>query len=469
VRYGTNLAHLCFTNNDVAPAIDHTVTLTNLGANTKYFYSVGSLATPLAGEDANHYFITSPLPGTMKNTRIWVLGDAGTATADQVNVRDAYETFTGSRPTDLWLMLGDNAYESGLDSEYQLAVFNIYTNLLRQSVLWPALGNHDTAQATAFVDTYPYFDMFTLPKNGEAGGVASGTEHYYSFDHANIHFICLDSMTSARTTNSAMYLWLTNDLANVTADWTIAYWHHPPYTKGSHDSDYEVELIEMRQVFLPVLEQGGVDLVLAGHSHVYERSFLLDQHYGDTTTFNNTMKLDAGSGRVNDTGAYRKNLFNPRAHQGVVYTVLGCSGHATGGALNHPAMQISLNEVGSLVLDVNSNRLDAMFLRDTGTTNDTFTILKVNSTTALRILSTTKNALGHCTITWASVGGLRYRVSYRDGNPNGAFTELVRPAGVELDSAPSRSASTQSFTDDFTLCAGPPANGARYFRVRVVP
>ena len=125
---------------------------------------------------------------------------------------------------------------------------------------------------------------------GESGGVASGTEHYYSYDFANIHFICLDSMTAGRTTNNAMYLWLTNDLANVTATWTIAYWHHPPYTKGSHDSDYETDLIEMRQVFLPVLEQGGVDLVLAGHSHCYERSYLLDQHYGNSSTFNNSMK-----------------------------------------------------------------------------------------------------------------------------------------------------------------------------------
>ena len=103
-----------------------------------------------------------------------------------------------------------------------------------------------------------------------------------------------------------MITWVTADLAATDQDWVIAYWHHPPYTKGSHDSDFETELIEMREVFLPVLEQGGVDLVLAGHSHVYERSFLLDQHYGDSTTLTAAMKLDAGSGRPEDTGAYQK-------------------------------------------------------------------------------------------------------------------------------------------------------------------
>ena len=228
-------------------------------------------------------------------------------------------------------------------------------------------------------------------------------------------------------------------------------------------------MIEDRAAAILCREQGGVDLVLSGHSHVYERSYLLDQHYGDSFSFNDTMKLDAGSGRENDTGAYRKNLFNPHAHQGAVYAVVGCSGWATGGALNHPAVRVSLNEMGSLVLDVNGDRLDATFLRDTGATNDTFTILKVQATTSLRILGATVNPLGHCALTWASVGGLRYRVSYRDGDPDGAFTDLVRPPGMEVDSARQGCASTQSYTDDFILTGGAPVRGARYFRVRVIP
>ncbi len=469
VRFGTNLASLSFTNDDAVVVSNHVVVLSQLLPDTKYYYAIGNTATQFAGADVNHFFVTSPLPGAMKNTRVWVIGDAGTTTAGQISVRDAYETFTGARHTDLWLMLGDNAYYSGLDAEYQTALFDVYTNLFRKSVLWTTLGNHDTAGDTGFVDTYPYFEIFTLPKNGEAGGVASGTEHYYSFNYANIHFICLDSMTGGRSTNSAMYAWLTNDLASANATWIIAYWHHPPYTKGSHDSDFETELIEMRQVFLPVLEQHGVDLVLAGHSHSYERSHLLDHHYGDSLSFTNHMKLDAGGGQESGAGAYRKHLFNPRAHQGAVYAVVGSSGWTSGGQLNHPAMHASLNQLGSLVLDINSNRLDATFLRETGATNDAFTIVKVNSTTALRILSATLNSNGHCTINWVSVGGLRYRVSYRDGDPNGSFTDLVRPVGLETDPAANRTASVMSFTDDFTLTGGVPQNGARYFRVRVVP
>ena len=76
------------------------------------------------------------MPGTPKPTRLWILGDAGTKNINQVNVRNGYESFTGARHTDLWLMLGDNAYSSGTDAEFQNAVFgstNAYPAMLRKS------------------------------------------------------------------------------------------------------------------------------------------------------------------------------------------------------------------------------------------------------------------------------------------------------------------------------------------------
>src|SRR6185369_8550572 len=167
----------------------------NLNPSSKYFYSIGTSSDVLAGGNSNYFFVTSPPAGFAKPTRVWVIGDAGSVTPQQIAVRDAYENNAGTRPADLWLMLGDNAYETGTDAEYQWAVFNIYTNQLRNSVVWPTLGNHDTAGLIEFHNNYSYFDIFTLPKNGEAVGIPSGTEHYYSFDYGNIHFICLDSMT----------------------------------------------------------------------------------------------------------------------------------------------------------------------------------------------------------------------------------------------------------------------------------
>ena len=124
-------------------------------------------------------------------------------------------------------------------------------------------------------------------QDGEAGGAASGTEAYYSFDYGTAHFIILDSMDSDRSTLSPMLQWLQDDLNNIpsTTNWIIASWHHPPYTRGSHHSDKpadsEGRMIDMRENVLPILEAAGVDLVISGHSHVYERSYFIHGVYGE--------------------------------------------------------------------------------------------------------------------------------------------------------------------------------------------
>jgi acid phosphatase type 7 len=378
VRYSTSLTGTFTTVNDAASTTEHVVTVSGLSANTKYFYSVGSTSAVLTGPDANTFFVTSPTPGTAKNTRVWVLGDAGTNNSNQKAVRDAYYSFTGTRHTDLWLMLGDNAYSDGTDAEYQNAVFgstNAYATMLRKSVLWSTMGNHEGHTADSLTQSGPYYSIFTFPTNGEAGGLASGTEAYYSFDYGNIHFICLESYQVPGNSSafSTMKTWLTNDLNATTREWIVAFWHHPPYSKGSHNSDTESQMVKMRTDVNPILEAGGVDLVLSGHSHAYERSYLIDGHYGLSTTFTAAMKVDGGSGR--DPAPYQKGAGTP-AHDGAVYIVAGSSGQASGGTLDHPAMFISLNNLGSMVLDVDGSRLDARFLRENGTVADYFTIVK---------------------------------------------------------------------------------------------
>jgi len=284
VRFGNAPGNLTSSVDDATVTTEHEVKLIGLAADTTYYYSVGSTSGAFAGNDIEHFFLTPPPVGTVKPTRLWVLGDSGTANGDAQAVADAYKNFTGTIHTDLWLMLGDNAYNDGTDSQYQAAVFDMYPWMLRKSVLWPTLGNHDGYTADSATQTGPYYDIFTLPTIGEAGGLASGTEAYYSFDYGNIHFICLESYETDRSPEGAMMSWLEEDLTATTQEWIIAFWHHPPYTKGSHDSDTELQLIQMRENALPILEASGVDLVLSGHSHSYERSFLLDGHYGDSTT-----------------------------------------------------------------------------------------------------------------------------------------------------------------------------------------
>ncbi len=356
---------------------NHRVALSGLDPETRYYYAVGTSTKVLAGGDSDHFFVTSPIVGHFKATRIWVIGDSGTADNKARAVRDGFLSVNGGPHVDLWLMLGDNAYNDGQDDEYQEAVFNLYPSILRNTVVWPTFGNHDARSASSSSQSGAYYDIFSLPKNGEAGGIASGTEAYYAFDYANIHFVVLDSQETNRSAQGTMATWLENDLANTTQEWIVAYWHHPPYSKGSHDSDNEEELIDMRQNFLPILEDGGVDLVLSGHSHSYERSLFVDGHYGASSSLKAAMILDASFGRDQDQGPYTKNLSG--TNTGTVYSVAGSSGKTSGGTLDHPVMKVNLKRLGSMLIDINARRLDAAFIDDTGTTLDRFSILKVDN------------------------------------------------------------------------------------------
>lgn len=204
-----------------------------------------------------------------------------------------------------------------------------------------------------------------------------GTEAFYAFDYGNIHFIVLDSYETDRMAGGKMLQWMEADLADLGpgTDWIIAYWHHPPYSKGSHDSDEEAELIEMRENAVPVLERHGVDLVLNGHSHAYERTILMDGHYGYANSYNDAAHgVDTGSGRADDTGAYRKMEGDTNA--GTVYVVAGNAGQTHSGPFDHPAMFFTMERLGSIVLDIDGLVLEAKYIDHDGSQHDYFTIDK---------------------------------------------------------------------------------------------
>ncbi len=453
VWVGTAPGSLTLAASDPVLDTNHEAVISGLSPATKYFYAVGSSEGVLRG-DASCFFFTAPVPGTAQPTRVWAIGDFGTGYAAQHSVRNAYTNFTGSRYTDVWLMLGDNAYGQGFDHEYQSYVFEVYPHLLRQTVTWPTMGNHETGFGSeAWTDNYDYYRIFTLPTGGEAGGVASGTEHYYSFDHANIHFVCLDSQTAVfRQPNGSMANWLRADLADNTRDWIIAYFHHPPYSRGSHYSDFDYFLDEMRENIVPILEEFGVDLVLSGHSHSYERSYLLDGHYGNSWTIDATNFLNTGSGRTNDTGAYLKPAGGLGERRGTVYVVDGSSGGQFGGGeLNHPAMYFGTLDPCSLVIDVDGLRLDATTVRGDGLVLDSFTIDKrwtTNPAPALRLTREGTNAM----ISWPTTSP-DYRLQGR--------SSLNEPWGNAVFNTV-----TNGRRKSVTVPATP---GNQFFRLRSVP
>ncbi|QDT14268.1 purple acid phosphatase family protein [Alienimonas californiensis] len=359
--------------------------LTGLEAGTEYYYQVFDGERALAGGDADHRFATHPQPGQARPLRFWVVGDSGTGGKDQKLVHDAMRQFTGDqdRPLDLYVHVGDMAYGSGTDDQFQERFFEIYQPTLRNVVCWPAMGNHEGHTSKGETGVGPYYDAYRVPTRGEAGGAASGTEAYYAFDYGRVHFVCLDSHDLDRSPAGAMAQWLRADLEKTNADWLIAFWHHPPYTKGSHDSDRERQLVEMRTHVMPILESAGVDLVLTGHSHIYERSMLIDGAYATPTTAEGVV-LDDGDGDPSGDGSYRKSA-GLRPNEGAVQVVAGHGGAGLSRKGTMPVMKRILLEHGSVVVDVDGDALTAVMINKHGETRDLFQIVKRGEVSPQRI------------------------------------------------------------------------------------
>ncbi len=379
VYYGVAPGSLVSFADGAASTTEHEVSLGGLAAGTRHYYAVGTPTEILTGDDFDHYLDTSPVPGAVVDARIWILGDPGMGNASAAAVRNGYRQLAALRPADLILTLGDNAYETGTDAEYQAGLFDMYAEELRTTPLWPAIGDHDNSSFSA-TQSGPFFDSLSLPTAAEAGGVASGTEAYYSFDYGDVHFVCLDSYDSDRSADGDMLTWLIDDLTATTARWLVAYWHHTPYSKGSHDSDSGNPLIDMRANALPILEDFGVDLVLGGHSHSYERSALIDHHYGKSSTLAGSMIVDASDGDPSGEGGYVKSI-DRAAHEGAVYVTAGVSASVSnGGSLNHPVMKTSLGELGSVIVDIDDDRMDVTFVGTDADALDAFRIDKTRIT-----------------------------------------------------------------------------------------
>jgi hypothetical protein len=304
--------------------------------------------------------------------------------------------------------LGDNAYQDGTDTEYQTKVFSGtagYQSMFPYQPFHATPGNHDynlisPVQATVNPNNHSgvYYDIINAYENAEAGGVPSGTELYYSFDYGNIHVISINSELGSALnashdwigarlfgsfTGSPMMTWLQADLQQNTQPWTVVMFHQPPYSKGSHDSDdiWERYMIAMRSYWLPVLEDAGVDVVLCGHSHVYERSFLLKGHYGNSGSLNpSSMFVDGSSGNPALGETYYKDTLN---NLGTLYVVQGNSGSSESGPdLNHPAFYFSHGCdtcAGSTVIDIHGDTLTGLYLSSNGQILDRYQIIKPSS------------------------------------------------------------------------------------------
>lgn len=164
----------------------------------------------------------------------------------------------------------------------------------------------------------------------------------------------------------------------------------------------------MRENFIRILERNGVDMIICGHSHDYERSYLLKGYYkanaGDPQLNENdfnpaTHAVSTSSAKYDGTANSCPYIYkHGQYHHGTVYVVSGNSG-ADGGVQSgypHNALPFADQNLGGMFyFEADSNRLDAKYIRTDGSIGDNFTIMKgVNTADTFFIIAGNQVTLG---------------------------------------------------------------------------
>jgi hypothetical protein len=355
---------------DTNRVINHVLKVAGLTPTKTYTYKISV--------NYQGSFHPKPKAGDPNSVRVWALGDFGYDTPNQKAVITAIKNYTAEKPIDAWIWLGDNAYNNGKEEEYQKYVFDVYNkDFFPNLALYPSPGNHDYA-GKHNPSIPPYFNIFSMPSEGEAGGVASHSESYYAVDYGSLHLISIDTELRDAAGNQVMdgkgdqYDWLAKDLAANRLPFTIVYFHKPPYSKGSHDSDTELDMKNMREKVNPLFEKYRVDVVLAGHSHVYERTMPLRGHFGLNDSFDAAKQVVANEKAPNHYVVGKKG-------QGVIYVVNGSGGKLGGREPGYPlrsAVYSNTELGGSMIFDVSKSKFDAKWVAADGQVRDQFIIEK---------------------------------------------------------------------------------------------
>ena len=390
VCYDEVLGDVAATCETIGADTECDVTLTGLTIDTKYYYSVGDDDPEvIAGPDADHWFKTQPVVDSTDHVRFWFMADphhyAGDETGLQASIAGMV-SWQGTNLPDFIVTGGDNMGVLGGATPWdELMTSDFFPSLatqLQTIPLWPATGNHDPLS--------DYTDLFTLPTAGEAGGVRSDTEAYYSFDFGNMHFVIL-SMAGFEG-GGDQQTWFEADLAANDQEWTFVVSHYPPYTDGFFPSDELVISEQLRLNFVPLADEYGVDVWASGHSHGQERSFLIKGHYGASNTFDpGTMAVSTSYGGCCKGPAYTKVGGGPVEDSGIVYIVSGSTsmiGHWNEdiGDFEHPVMVshvtgFTKNHTGDglqgfYVFDVTDQQLDGYYVGIDGAAKDAFQMIK---------------------------------------------------------------------------------------------
>src|SRR5688572_27776784 len=182
--------------------------------------------------------------GRADSLKFAVIGDNGTGGRPQFEVGQQMAAVRATFPFEFVLMMGDNMYGT---QDFVTKFERPYQALLSAGVkFYAAVGNHDDPAADV---RYPAFNM-----NGA---------RYYTFVKRNVRFVVADT----NFLDQIQLAWLETTLNGSTEPWKIVYFHHPLYSDGDrHGSN-----VELRVRLEPMLVANGVNVVMSGHDHTYER------------------------------------------------------------------------------------------------------------------------------------------------------------------------------------------------------
>jgi predicted phosphodiesterase len=188
------------------------------------------------------------LPLKKDSVRFAVIGDTGTGDVHQRDIANQLVAWREKFPFGFVVMMGDNLYSGDRPKDYEKEFEIPYKKLLDGGVkFYATLGNHDNPNERL----YKPFNM-----NGE---------RYYTMkpERASVRFFALDS----NYVDDKQIDWLDKQLADSGSDWKICFFHHPLYSSGETHGSADLQREKLEPIFL----KHGVNVVLSGHEHFYER------------------------------------------------------------------------------------------------------------------------------------------------------------------------------------------------------
>ena len=249
---------------------------------------------------------------------------------------EALNTFSmmKSMNPELYLGLGDYSYQNSID-----CWVNIVDSVGNAFKI--ALGNHDTEGRLLTA----YMDKFKLEKQ------------YYSFNYRNAHFIALSTQLN-QGGEIEQLKFLKNDLlltnANNSVDWTIVFFHIPFYSADSSDTT------NMRRTYHEVFDRFGVDLVLQGHSHNYQRSYPL--HYNNVV---HSEPIIAG-----------KEQFQYEDPDAPIFVIVGTGGESVKSLSKKYFLASAYEGYGCINVEIEGKSMNVEYYSDTNKPIDKFSITK---------------------------------------------------------------------------------------------